>query len=80
MFCNAIHGILLLRRQRVLCQCKECAARPEGSQEFSCTQFEQHCGAGSAKKWKASLRIVPGGVPEVPAGLCLNIKGLGARD
>ena len=68
IFCNATSGILLLQRQRVLCSCKECASRPGGMQEFSCTQFEQHCGAGSAKKWKASLRIPPGGVPEVPQG------------
>lgn len=66
--CNGTHGLLMLRRQRVKCSCEECAARPEAKREFSCTQFEQHCGAGSAKKWKASLRIVPGGVPEVPAG------------
>lgn len=73
VFCNDIHGTLLLRRGRVLCRCEECSKRPEGVREFSCTQFEQHSGSGSAKKWKASLRIVPGGVPEIPAGKLLAL-------
>jgi hypothetical protein len=27
-----------------------------------------HAGAGNAKKWKASIRVQPGAVAEVPAG------------
>jgi hypothetical protein len=36
--------------------------------EMTATQFEQYAGAGSAKKWKTSLRILPGQVPECPPG------------
>ena len=68
MFCNGLHGVYLLGRQRIVCACPDCAAKPEAKREHSCTQFEMHCGAGAAKKWKASLRVEPGGVPEVSAG------------
>ena len=72
MFCNGLHGVYLLGRQRIVCSCPDCAAKPEAKREHSCTQFEMHCGAGAAKKWKASLRVEPGGVPEVPAGAALT--------
>lgn len=43
----------------------------------------QHCGAGAAKKWKASLRVEPGSVPEVPrnanpmpVGRWMEMKGI----
>ena len=68
VFCNGLHGVFLLGRQRIVCGCGDCAAKPEAMREHSCTQFEMHCGAGAAKKWKASLRVQPGGVPECPAG------------
>ena len=68
VFCNGLHGVYLLGRQRIVCSCPACAAKPEAKREHSCTQFEMHCGAGAAKKWKASLRVEPGGVPEVPKG------------
>ena len=70
VFCNGLHGVYLLGRQRIVCSCPDCLAKPEAKREHSCTQFEMHCGAGAAKKWKASLRVEPGGVPEVPAGAC----------
>lgn len=63
-----MRGIFLLGRQRIVCLCSDCGDKPEASRMFSCTQFEMHCGAGAAKKWKASLRIEPGGVPEVKPG------------
>jgi len=66
--CGDKRGTFLLGRQRVLCDCAECAARPPGGRELTCTQFEAHAGAGAAKKWKSSMRIRPGGAPEVPAG------------
>jgi len=66
--CGDKRGTFLLGRQRVLCACAECAARPPGGRELTCTQFEAHAGAGAAKKWKSSMRIRPGGAPEVPAG------------
>jgi hypothetical protein len=68
VFCNGLHGVFLLGRQRIVCSCSDCLAKPAPQREHSCTQFEVHCGAGAAKKWKASLRVQPGGVPEVPAG------------
>jgi hypothetical protein len=72
VFCNGLHGVYLLGRQRIVCSCPDCMAKPEAKREHSCTQFEMHCGAGAAKKWKASLRVEPGGVPEVPKGAPLN--------
>eukprot|EP00891_Asterochloris_glomerata_P002152 jgi/Astpho2/2152/fgenesh1_pg.00040_%23_10_t len=66
--CNSIRGTLLLGPQRVICECADCRRRPEADREFSCTQFEAHCGAGAAKKWKASFKIEPGQLDEVPLG------------
>jgi hypothetical protein len=45
-----------------------CKVIHEG-REMTATQFEQFAGCGSAKKWKASLRILPGQVPECPRGV-----------
>ena len=59
---------MLLGPQRVICECADCRRRPEADREFSCTQFEAHCGAGAAKKWKASFKIEPGQLDEVPLG------------
>ncbi len=73
VMCNGYRGIFLLGLQRVICMCTDCCKKPEAEREFSCTQYEQHCGAGAAKKWKASLRIEPGCVPEVPEGLSHSI-------
>lgn len=72
--CNGYRGIFLLGLQRVICLCNDCERKPEAEREFSCTQYEQHCGAGAAKKWKASLRIEPGSVPEVPEGIDLHAE------
>ena len=58
----------MVGQQRVMCMCSDCCKKPEEERQFSCTQYEQHCGAGAAKKWKASLRVEPGCVPEVPEG------------
>ena len=66
--CNGFRGQFLVGQQRVICMCSDCRKKPDVEREFSCTQYEQHCGAGAAKKWKASLRIEPGCVPEVPEG------------
>lgn len=71
---------------KVICSCKSCAEQPREKRTFSATQFEQHGGAGSAKKWKASLRIEPGAVPECPPdaapmafGKWMDIKGIEAK-
>ena len=69
VFCGTTHGIFLLGRQRVQCVCSDCMTRTEVEREFSCTQFEQHAGAGAAKKWKASLRVEPGSVPDSTKGV-----------
>jgi hypothetical protein len=52
----------------------------------SCLQYEQHAGCGSAKKWKSSLRIEPGAVPEclrgdnpMAFGRWLAMKGIEAK-
>lgn len=68
VICSGMRGLFMLAAQRVICRCSECKKKPESERDMSCTQFEAHCGAGAAKKWKASLRIEPGGVPEVPDG------------
>eukprot|EP00798_Chlamydomonas_sp_ICE-L_P023865 gene23863-9427_t len=31
-------------------------------------KWEGHCGNAAAKKWKASIKVIPGYLPEVPAG------------
>ena len=81
--CNGIAGTFLFGEQRVICACNECSEKPESERIFTATHFEQHCGAGSAKKWKASVRIRPGGVPEVslsdpplPLGRWFVMKGI----
>jgi hypothetical protein len=37
-------------------------------EEMSATHFEQYAGCGSAKKWRASVKLIPGQVPECPEG------------
>ena len=44
-----------------------CRVRAKG-EEMSATHFEQYAGCGSAKKWRASVKLVPGQVPECPEG------------
>lgn len=36
--------------------------------KMSATQFEQFAGCASAKKWRASLKVIPGSCPECPEG------------
>ena len=52
-----------------------CRVRAKG-EEMSATQFEQYAGCGSAKKWRASVKLVPGQIPECPEGvapLCFTL-------
>jgi SAND domain len=58
VICNNVAGLLNPATCKVVHEGKEMTA----------TQFEHFAGCGSAKKWKASLRIVPGQVPECPRG------------
>lgn len=81
--CNGVPGLFYFGQQKVQCECEECLAKPESNRVFTATHFEQHCGAGTAKKWKASVRIRPGGIPEVapsdppmPLGRWFIIKGI----
>lgn len=37
--------------------------------KMSATQFEQFAGCASAKKWRASLKVIPGSCPECPEGV-----------
>ncbi|GIL70622.1 hypothetical protein Vretimale_3738 [Volvox reticuliferus] len=66
--CNDVAGTFIMDGIKVLCHCKECRELPKSQREFHPTHWEQHCGAGTAKKWKASVKIEPGGAPEVPPG------------
>lgn len=69
MVCNGINGVMVMSGLKVRCGCQACVkASPSeaGRACFHPTHWEQHCGAGSAKKWKASIKIAPGGVPELP--------------
>ena len=62
--CNKIEGLLYPATCKVMYK----------KQEYTATQFEQLCGAGSAKKWKVSLKVVPGSVPE--CGIGTTSRGL----
>lgn len=66
--CNEVAGLFIMDGIKVICRCKVCVDQPKGQREFHPTHWEQHCGAGTAKKWKASIKIEPGGAPEVPLG------------
>lgn len=71
--CNDVPGTFVVDGVKVICACGPCSALPsegEGSEQrqFHPTHWEAHCGAGTAKKWKASVKIDPGGLPEVPLG------------
>lgn len=70
----AAQGTFLVAQSRVICNCAECAGKPASQREMSATHFEAHAGAGAAKKWKSSVRILAGAVPEVPAGGCCQMQ------
>ena len=68
--CNSIEGILHMDQQVVECFCDVCEDRVASGFNrpiWSLTRFERHCGS-KAKKWRLSLKIRPGSVPECPAG------------
>lgn len=82
IICNGVRGSFVLASQRVICRCKDCGKRAPEQREFTPTQFEQHCGAGSAKKWKASLRLEPEpGIegPGMQIGKWLELKGVDTK-
>lgn len=68
--CNDVRGVVFLDQQVVSCFCPACSARVMDGHDrplFSFTRFERHTGS-KAKKWRLSLRIQPGSVPECPVG------------
>lgn len=66
--CNGKRGIFVVADQRVLCMCNGCRPKYVQGRDMSCTQFEAHAGMAAAKKWKASLKVAPGSVPEASEG------------
>jgi hypothetical protein len=85
VICSGTEGVFELAAVRVRCGCRACLA-PGADPYFTPTQWEQHSGAGAAKKWKVSIRVVPGGVPDVPEeanammlGRWLESNGLDVR-
>ena len=59
-----------LLRQVVACYCANCSSRVASGHDrplFSFTRWERHTGS-KAKKWRLSLRIEPGSVPECVPG------------
>lgn len=69
-------GTFFMRTTRVVCNCAPCSTKPEAERDMSATHFEAHSGAGTAKKWKTSLRIPAGCLKEVPAGVFLLVRVL----
>lgn len=82
--CNDVRGVVFLDQQVVSCFCSSCNARVMDGHDrplFSFTRFERHTGS-KAKKWRLSLRIQPGSVPEcpptdppMPLGQWLELRG-----
>lgn len=68
VMCNDVYGLLNPATCKVV----------HKGQTMTATQFEAFAGSGSAKKWKSSLRIVPGQVPECPHGAMLYLLLPGA--
>ena len=62
--------MMLVPQQRVRCGCEQCALLPPEEREHTMGQWEVHTGAGAAKKWKTSIRVVAGGAPDVCPGGC----------
>lgn len=81
--CQGVNGTLIISEQRIMCACSSCASMPEADRSMTCTQFEIHAGAATAKKWKMSIKVRPGTEPEVPAqgpamqiGKWLELRGI----
>jgi hypothetical protein len=54
--CNDVPGVFHLAELRIVCCCHACERLPASRRLFTPTQFEQHGGCGSAKKWRISIR------------------------
>jgi hypothetical protein len=53
-----------LSDMKINCLCSTCEAAPQSKRIFTPTQFEQHGGCGTAKKWRISIRYVKAGRPD----------------
>lgn len=56
--CNGTRGIFSLPEMRINCLCESCEEVAAAKRIFTPTQFEQHGGCGTAKKWRISIRWV----------------------
>ena len=65
---QSYRGNFYVHDLKVLCMSDCCVGRPEEERTFTPVRWEAHCGAGSAKKWKSTIRLEPGTVPELPTG------------
>ena len=65
---QSYRGLFYVHDLKVLCMSDCCVGRPEEERTFTPVRWEAHCGAGSAKKWKSTIRLEPGTVPELPTG------------
>ncbi|KAG1679268.1 hypothetical protein FOA52_009298 [Chlamydomonas sp. UWO 241] len=87
VMCNNRPGVMQIPSTRVSCGCGECRAQGDRSKtDFIPTQWEAHCGQAAAKKWKMSIKVTPGGAPDVPSfapaisiGKWLEIHGIDTR-
>jgi predicted small integral membrane protein len=56
VLCNGTRGVFYLSDMKINCLCSTCEAAPQNKRIFTPTQFEQHGGCGTAKKWRISIR------------------------
>lgn len=56
VLCNGTRGVFHLSDMKINCLCSTCEAAPQNKRIFTPTQFEQHGGCGTAKKWRISIR------------------------
>lgn len=54
--CNGTKGVFHLSDMKISCLCSACEQAPANKRIFTPTQFEQHGGCGTAKKWRISIR------------------------
>ena len=72
--CKGIVGVFYLEKVKlkekwcIQCSCTGCSALPEEQRHFSGAGYEKHAGMGSSKKWKESIKYLPG---RKPLGLLL---------
>ena len=58
-------------RPQAICGCEECKELPPASRRMTPIEWEEHCGRGASKNWKASIKIYAD--PEVPGAPNVSI-------